>query len=280
MIRKAVIPAAGVGTRLLPVTKEFPKEMLPVFFKRKSGSVHLKPILQAIFEQLYGVGFREFCIIVGRGKRAIEDHFSPDDSFIKYLKSNRKEEQANELQTFYNKIRDSDMVFVNQPKPKGFGDAVNRAKPFTGDKPFLLHAGDDLVFSQNGRHFKRMMKAFQRYDADAVFLVEEVEDPRRFGVMMGNEIEPNVFKVKQVVEKPKKPTSNLAIIALYIFKPIIYEAIEKVRPDEQGEVQLTNALQLLLDRRCKLYALKLKSNEQRIDIGTPETYHEILKIAF
>jgi len=280
MIRKAVIPAAGMGTRLLPLTKELPKEMLPIFFKGKNGGIYLKPILQAVFEQLYDVGFREFCIIVGRGKRAIEDHFSPDNGFIEYLKSNKKVEQANELQSFYNKIHNSDMVFVNQPKPRGFGDAVYRAKPFTEDKPFLVHAGDDLVFSRDGLHFKRMMKALQHYDADAVFLVEKVKDTRRFGVMIGNEIEPNIFKVKQVVEKPKKPTSNLAIIALYIFKPIIYEAIEKVKPDERGEVQLTHAIQLLLDRQCKLYALKLRSDERRIDIGTPETYYEILKMAF
>jgi len=280
IIKKVVIPAAGLGTRLLPITKELPKEMLPIFFKGKNDRIYLKPILQAVFEQLYDVGFREFCIVVGRGKRAIEDYFSPDDSFIEYLKTKNKVKPANELQEFYEKIRDSAMLFVNQPTPKGFGDAVYRAKPFTEDKPFFLHAGDDLIFSENGDHIRRMIEAFEHYDADATFLVEQVQDPRRYGVMMGNEIKPGVLEVKKVVEKPKKTPSNLAMIALYILKPIIYEAIEKVKPDERGEVQLTDALQLLLDQQCKLYALKLRSDEHRIDIGTPETYLRILKTTF
>ena len=277
MIKKVVIPAAGLGTRLLPITKEFPKEMLPVFFKKKSGKVCLKPMLQAVFEQLYTVRFREFCIIVGRGKRAIEDHFTPDWDFIEYLKDGNKVELADELQKFYNKIANSTMVFMSQPKPKGFGDAVYKGKPFTENQPFLLHAGDDLVFSKNNSHLKRMIKTFEQYDADVTFLVEKVEDPRKYGVIMGDKINSHVLRVKEVIEKPRKPPSNLAAIALYIFKPIIYEAIEEVKPDERGEVQLADALQVLIDWKCKLYALELRPGERRIDIGTPETYLEILK---
>lgn len=277
MIRKVVIPTAGLGTRLLPITKELPKEMLPIFFKKKNGRVCLKPMLQAVFEQLYVAGFREFCVIVGRGKRAIMDHFTPDWDFIKYLKGGNKVEQADELQEFYSKIANSTMIFMSQPKPKGFGDAIYTGKPFTENQPFLLHAGDDLVLSQNNDHLKRMMKAFERYDADATFLVEKVEDPRRYGVVVGDKINSHVLKVREVIEKPKKPPSNLASIALYIFKPIIYKAIEQVKPDESGEIQLADALQVLIDWKCKLYALELKPGERRIDIGTPETYLEILK---
>jgi len=277
MIRKVVIPAAGLGTRLLPITKEFPKEMLPVFLKGKDGRVCLKPMLQAVFEQLYDVGFREFVFIGGRGKRAIEDHFSSDDDFIEHLRNKNKDDLVEELQEFYKKINNSTIVFVNQPKPKGFGDAVYRAAIFTGDEPFLMHAGDDVILSQNNDHLKRIMKVFEDYDADAVFLVEEVKHPRRYGVIIGNEIKPGVFEVKKIIEKPEKPPSNLAVIALYTFKPIIYRAIEKVEPDESGEVQLTDAISLLLDWRCRVYALKLKDDERRIDIGTPETYLETLK---
>jgi len=277
MIRKVVIPTAGLGTRLLPITKELPKEMLPIFFKKKDGRVCLKPMLQAVFEQLYVAGFREFCVIVGRGKRAIMDHFTPDWDFIKYLKGGNKVEQADELQEFYSKIANSTMIFMSQPKPKGFGDAIYTGKPFTENQSFLLHAGDDLVLSQNNDHLKRMMKAFERYDADATFLVEKVEDPRRYGVVVGDKINSHVLKVREVIEKPKKPPSNLASIALYIFKPIIYKAIEQVKPDESGEIQLADALQVLIDWKCKLYALELKPGERRIDIGTPETYLEILK---
>jgi len=276
MIRKVVIPAAGLGTRLLPTTKELPKEMLPIFFKQ-NNEVCLKPMLQAVFEQLYDVGFREFGFIVGRGKRAIEDHFTPDDDFIEFLKNRNKGQLANGLQEFYDKISGSTIIFINQPKPNGFGDAVYRAKSFTKDEPFLMHAGDDLVFSRNHDHFRRLIEIFERYDADASFLVEEIEDPRMYGVIKGDEVEPDVFKVEEVVEKPREPPSNLAIVALYVFKPIIYKAIESVKPDENGEIQLADALQLLLEWKCKLYASKLGRGELRIDIGTPENYLKIIE---
>ena len=277
MIKKVVIPAAGLGTRLLPITKELPKEMLPLFFKDKNGKICLKPMLQAVFEQLYDAGFREFGFIVGRAKRAIEDHFTLDKSFIKYLKSTNKADLASELQNFYEKICSSTIVFINQPEPRGFDDAVLMARSFTKNEPFLMHAGDDIVLSPNNHHLKRMMEVFEKRAADVVFLVEEVEDARKYGVMVGKEVEPCMFKVEKIIEKPKKPPSNLAVIAVYLFKPIIYEAIEKVRPDAGGEIQLADALQALLDQRCKLYALKLSSNEKRIDIGTPETYLKALK---
>jgi len=277
VIRKVVVPAAGLGTRLLPITKELPKEMLPLFFKGKGGKVYLKPMLQAIFEQLYDEGFREFGFIVGRGKRAIEDHFTPDYSFVDYLKNKNKPELAREMQEYYNKISDSTMVFINQPKPKGFADAVYQAKVFTQNEPFLMHAGDDLVFSQNNSHLKRLMKIFEQRNADVAFLVEEVEEPQKYGVVIGKEVKPYLFEVENVIEKPKKPVSNLAVIALYIFKPVIYEGIERAKPDERGEMQIADAVQVLLKRQCKVYALKLKPNERRIDIGTPETYLETLK---
>jgi len=278
MIRKVVIPAAGLGTRLLPITKELPKEMLPIVAMKKNGRLCLKPMLQAVFEQLYDVGFREFAFIVGRGKRAIEDHFSPDDSFIEYLRDKNKDDLAEELEEFYEKINRSSIVFLNQPKPLGFGDAVCRAMSFTRNEPFLLHAGDNLILSHNNDHFKRIMKVFEDYGADAVFFVEEVEDPREYGVIVGNKIEPDIFKVEEAIEKPKQPPSNLAIIALYVFKPIIYEAIKKVQMDENREMQLTDAIRLLINWQHKMYALKLKHNERRIDIGTTEAYLKMLKM--
>lgn len=277
MLRKAVIPAAGLGTRLLPITKELPKEMLPVNALTKKGETCLKPMLQAVFEQLYGVGFREFAFIVGRGKRAIEDHFSPDEDFIQYLESKNKKDFAEELQEFYKKIDNSNIVFINQPKPKGFGDAVGRAASFTGNEKFLIHAGDDLIVSKNNNHLKRATGTFEEYDADTLFLVEEVPDPRKYGVITGKEVNSGIFRVTSIVEKPEKPLSNLAIVAIYIFKPIIYKAIKKVEPDRNGEIQLSDALKLLIAWNCKVYGLKLKPNERRIDIGTAESYIEMLK---
>lgn len=251
--------------------------MLPIIALTKNDHLCLKPMLQAIFEQFYDVGFREFAFIVGRGKRAIEDHFSPDEAFMYYLKNKNKKDSAEEMQKFYEKIYNSTIVFINQPKPKGFGDAVNQAALFTGDEEFLIHAGDDLIISKNNNHLKRAIKAFKDYDMDALFLVEEVADPRQYGVMTGDEVKLDLFKVTNVVEKPTKPPSNLAIIAMYIFKPVIYRAINKVQPDKNGEIQLTNALKLLIDWNCKVYGLKLKHTEKRMDIGTTESYLEMLR---
>jgi len=277
LLKKAVIPAAGLGTRLLPITKELPKEMLPVIALSKKGELCLKPMLQAVFEQLYGAGFREFAFIAGRGKRAIEDHFSPDEAFIQNLTNKNKKSHAEELQEFYEKINNSSIVFINQPKPKGFGDAVGRAALFTGKENFLIQAGDDLIISKDNSHLKRAAKTFEEYNADAIFLLEEVPDPRKYGVITGKEIKPGIFKVASIVEKPLTPLSNLAIVALYIFKPIIYEAIKKVKPDKNGEIQLTDALKLLVSWNCQVYGLRLKSNERRIDIGTAESYLEMLR---
>ena len=277
LIKKVVIPAAGLGTRLLPATKETPKEMLPIISIREDGSLCLKPMLHAVFEQLYDEGFREFAFIVGRGKRAIEDYFSPDYDFIQYLKNKNKDSLAEELQDFYEKINSSTIVFVNQPTPHGFGDAVRRASTFTQNEPFLLHAGDDLIISPNNNHLKRLMKTFEYYNADAVFLIEEVKHPREYGVIKGYEVEKGIFKVTNVVEKPKKPPSKLAIIALYILKPLIYKALENIAPDENGEIQLTDAIQLLINWQCNVYSVKLLDNEVRIDIGTAENYLKTLR---
>ena len=277
MLKKAVIPAAGLGTRLLPITKEFPKEMLPIAALMKNGQLCLKPMLQAIFEQLYSVDFREYAFIVGRGKRAIEDHFSPDEDFIQYLKNKNKKDLAEELQEFYNKINNSKILFINQPKPKGFGDAVARASMFTGNEEFLMQAGDDLIISKNNNHLKKAIKTFEEYKADTLFLLEEVPDARNYGVITGKEIKPNLFQATNIIEKPKKPPSNLAIVALYIFKPIIYKAISNVKPDQNGEIQLADALKKLIEWDCKVYGLKLSPNEKRIDIGTAKSYRAMLK---
>lgn len=277
MLKKAVIPAAGLGTRLLPITKEFPKEMLPIAALMKNGQLCLKPMLQAIFEQLYDVGFREYAFIVGRGKRAIEDHFSPDEDFIQYLKNKNKEELAEELQDFYGKINNSKILFINQPKPKGFGDAVSRASMFTGNEEFLMQAGDDLIISKNNSHLKKAKKTFEKHDADTLFLLEEVPDPRNYGVITGKEIEPNLFQAESITEKPEKPPSNLAIVAVYIFKPVIYKAISNVKPDENGEIQLADAIKKLIEWDCKVYGLKLDPTEKRVDIGTAQSYIAMLK---
>jgi UTP--glucose-1-phosphate uridylyltransferase len=274
MIKKVVIPAAGLGTRLLPITKELPKEMLPVF-SRQNNEVCLKPMLQAVFDQLYDVGFREFCIIVGRGKRAIEDHFTPDWTFVENLKRARKASLVCELEDFYTKITASTIVFVNQPEPKGFGDAVLKAESFTGNDPFLVHAGDNLVLSTDNDHLVGLIKVFEELNADAILLVQKVVDARMYGVVEGGAISEGIYRVEAMVEKPVEPRSNIAAIAVYVFKPRIYDEIERLRLEEAGEIELTDAIQGLIDHGGRVYAMELK-NEKRVDIGTSERYWKAL----
>src|SRR2546427_10907264 len=182
VLKKVVIPAAGLGTRLLSVTKEQPKEMLPVFAKGKNGDLCLKPIVQLVFEQLYHVGFREFCFIVGRGKRAIEDHFTPDFNFVSMLDSKGKDGPASDLEHFYKMIDSSTVSWVNQPEPRGFGDAVLKAKSFAGEDKFMVHAGDSHFLARDADHLRRAMDASLKMNANALFLSMVVDDPKRFGI--------------------------------------------------------------------------------------------------
>jgi len=280
MIHKVVVPAAGLGTRLLPATKEQPKEMLPIFVKTTKGKLVLKPALQVIFEGLYDFGFREFCFIVGRGKRAIEDHFTPDDNFLSYLRNRDDDEHASELEKYYKKIVNSTIIFVNQPKPSGFGDAVLRAESFIGDEPFLVHAGDDLILSKDKGYLKRLTETFEKIDSDAVLLVEDVDDPRKYGVIVGEEIEDRLYKVERIVEKPKIPPSNLAVIAIYIFSSRIFDSLRDTDLDERNELQLTDAIQRLVSEDYPVYAMELKRGEKRVEIGTPNTYWKAMKTTF
>lgn len=284
MIKKVVIPAAGLGTRLLPITKELPKEMLPVFLNKGYGSATerkacLKPMLQAVFEQSYLAGFREFCIVVGRGKRAIEDHFTPDWVFVEYLKS-RNKARLDELQEFYRKINDSTMVFVNQPEPKGFGDAVLKARAFTGDEDFVVHAGDNLILSKNNSHLKRLVETFEDLNAEAILFVKRTKEPWKYGVVeVDAQVCDQVFRVKGIVEKPRAPVSNIAVVAVYVFRPSIYRAIENVKRDERGEIQLTDAICGLVEEGHPVYAVELVK-EKRIDIGDAEEYWDALKTTY
>lgn len=272
---KAVIPVAGLGTRLLPFTKEVPKEMLPLIVRCKNGSFAVKPILQVIFENLFDVGFRDFCFIVGRGKRVIEDYFTPDYSYIQLLISRGKRNEAESLEEFYRKISLSRIVWINQDEPRGFGDAVYRAKLVIGNEPFLVHAGDTIIYEHDGKldYIRRLLNVFSSENADAVLLVREVEDPRMYGVVyIKEEISNNVYLVERVEEKPQEPKSNLAIMPIYVFHPIIFKAIERTPPGKRGEIELTDAIQKLIEWGLKVLAVKIDSDTTWIDVGTPDTY--------
>jgi UTP--glucose-1-phosphate uridylyltransferase len=280
MIKKVVVTAAGLGTRLFPATKEQPKEMLPVFCRLADGDVGVKPLLQLVFEQLHDAGLREFCFVVGRGKRSIEDHFTPDYDCVAMLKEHGRTSQAFDLENFYQKIKTSAIIWVNQPEPKGFGDSVLMAQPFVQDEKCLVHAGDTYIVSDGAEHLRLLMRAYERLKVDAALVVGEVTNARQYGVIEGDEIEEGIYRVKAAVEKPEKPPTNLAIAAIYGFDPVIFDALEKIVSSKRGEIQLTDAIQTLIDWGLNVCAVRLKSSDSWLDIGSPETYWDALSLSY
>jgi len=280
MIQKVVITAAGIGTRLLTVTKEQPKEMLPLFTQNNNGGLCVKPLLQIVFEQLYGSGFRDFCFIIGRGKRVIEDHFTIDLAFVKQLNNKGKHDLSSSLEQFYTKLENSLIMWINQPEPKGFGHAVLMAKHYVKDETFIVHAGDTYIFStNNSKPLERLIKNHNKNRADATLLLKEIEKPKQYGVAEIKETN-GAIAVTKVTEKPEKPSTNLAIMPLYIFNHKIITALEKTQPSLDGEIQLTDAIQQLINDGSKVQAVKLRNNEMRLDVGAPETYWHAIKTSY
>jgi len=280
MIRKVIIPAAGLGTRLFPATKEQPKEMLPIFSKTAHGDMAVKPVVQLVFEQLYDAGLREFCYVVGRGKRGIEDHFTPDANCIRNLEAMGKNGQASDLEDFYQKLNTSTIMYVNQPEPKGFGNAVLMAQPFVQNESCLVHAGDSCIISKDMDYIKKLLDAYERLNADAAFIALEIENPKQYGIVEGEEVQAGIYKVRTVVEKPEKPKTNLAVMAMYVFHPVIFKALEATKPGKNGEIQLTDAIQKLIDWGLSVYAVKLNKSYAHLDIGSPERYWEAIELSY
>jgi len=280
MIRKVIIPAAGLGTRLFPATKEQPKEMLPIFSKTMHGDMSVKPVVQLVFEQLYDAGLREFCYVVGRGKRGIEDHFTPDANCVRNLEGMGKNGQASDLEDFYQKLNTSTIMYVNQPEPKGFGNAVLMAQPFVQNESCLVHAGDSCIISKDMDYIRKLLDAYERLNADAAFIALEIENPKQYGIVEGEEVQAGIYRVRTVVEKPEKPKTNLAVMAMYVFHPVIFKALEATKPGKNGEIQLTDAIQKLIDWGLSVYAVKLDKNYAHLDIGSPERYWEALELSY
>ena len=271
-VTKIVIPAAGTGSRLLSVTKEIPKEMMPIFIK-KNSEIKVKPLVQLIFEQFFSLGTRDFCFVVGKQKRAIEDHFTPDVNFS--MKTLPKDNNQKDLLKFYSQLNKSNIFWINQLTPRGFGDAVLRTKSFVDNDDFLVIAGDTLLV-HNEKLVKKIMNLKLKGKNDAALLLQKVPDPRRFGVAVIEKKKQDLV-VTNVEEKPKKPKSNFSIIAFYRFKPSIFEALEKIKP-KKGELQLTDGIQHLIENGGKIHAIMMNENDRVIDIGTPESYLENLII--
>jgi len=279
-VTTAVICAAGRGTRLLSATKEQPKEMLPIFAPVAPGVCALKPMLQLVFEQLHDFGIRRFCFVVGRGRRIIANHFSEDREFMKSLLTTRKNESIGDLKRFYQRLGDSNIHWANQPKPIGFGDAVLRAKKAVGNNPFLVHAGDTCIISRGNSHLRRLVEVFNRESPGAIFLCNETTDVRARGMLEGTEIAEGLLSVERVTEKPEHSNSNLAIEPVYIFASDILDCLRRLEPGKDGEVQLTDGIQRLIESGKKVLAVTLDGSSTRLDIGNPVGYWQALQRSF
>ncbi|HUT02511.1 MAG TPA: UTP--glucose-1-phosphate uridylyltransferase GalU [bacterium] len=264
-IRKAVFPAAGLGTRFLPATKAQPKVMLPLVDK---------PIIQYVVEEAKNSGIEQAIFVTGRGQRAIEDHF--DTSFElehvlkKKLKDTSDKEKMQELEAMLQATREiSNMVsaaYVRQREAKGLGHAILAVRELIGDEPFAVLLGDDVIYSQVPC-LKQMINAYSRYKCPMIAL-ERIpgEQISRFGVIRGQLVDDRLYKLSGMVEKPKpgEAPSDLAIIGRYILTPEIFEILENLPPGRGGEIQLTDGLMELLQRQV-IYGYEFEG--RRYDAG-------------
>ena len=267
---KTVLTAAGRGTRLLPFTKEMPKEMMPIFTKIHNNQRTVIPLLQYIFEQFYSMKIRDFCFVVGRDKRSIKDHFALHQSYLNELSTNRKT-----MSNFYKKIKNCNLIWVNQNKPLGFGDAVKRVEKFVGEEDFILHAGDISIVSRFKHPILRLIEiAKKNPDASAILVCKKVKDAKRYGILQIKNRSPQVYFVEGVEEKPVRPKSNLGILALYYFKPEIFHSLKKTKRGKNNELQLTDGIQQMINDGKKVLAIPLTKDDIEIDVGKVESYRD------
>ena len=246
-IRKAVFPAAGLGTRFLPATKASPKEMLPLVDK---------PLIQYSVEEAVASGIESVLIITGRDKSAIENHFDMSFELEALLQRNGKTEVLEEVRAISEIAR---VNYTRQKQALGLGHAIYQAKDFVGEEPFAALLADDVVDAQKPA-LLQMTEVFDKYQSPVIATMRvDGEAISRFGVIDAVEVEPNVFEIRDMVEKPKfaDAPSDLAIIGRYIFTPDIFQAIERTRPGAGGEIQITDAMRILLKER-PMYAVKLE----------------------
>lgn len=253
-VRKAVIPAAGLGTRFLPATKAQPKEMLPIVDK---------PTIQYIIEEAVDSGIEEILIITGRNKESIENYF---DKSIELEMQLERSGKLKELDIVRKISSMADIHYIRQKEPKGLGDAVSCAKSFVGNEPFAVMLGDDVIDSEVPC-LKQLMNCFNEYKT-SILGVQKVNenDVMKYGIIKGLYIKENVYKVKVLIEKPTidEALSNIAILGRYIITPQIFEVLNNVKPGKNGEIQLTDALQQLISIEA-MYTCEFVGN--RYDVG-------------
>ena len=266
-----VLTAAGRGTRLLPFTKEMPKEMMPIFTKIYGNHRSVIPLLQYIFEQFYSIKIRDYCFVVGRDKRSIKDHFAIQQSYLNELSVDHKKTMSD----FYKKLKNCHITWINQNKPLGFGDAVKRVEKFVGKQDFILHAGDISIVSRFKHPILRLIDTAKKNpDASAILVCKKVKDTKRYGIIQIKNRTSQVYLVEGVEEKPVRPKSNLGILALYYFKPEIFASLKKTKRGKNNELQLTDGIQHMINDGKKVLAIPLTADDTEIDVGTVESYRD------
>ena len=256
MIRKAIIPAAGFGTRLLPATKSQPKEMLPIVDK---------PTIQYVVEEAEASGIRDILMIIGRGKRAIEEHFDRNFELEAELEEKGRKE---DLEAIRRSASLANIHFVWQKELNGLGDAIRYARDHVGSEPFAVLLGDTIVDAQPGVT-QQLMQVYERY-RESVVALEEVPKSKvgRYGVIDGKRVgdAKDLFMIRDFVEKPKpeEAPSNLAIAGRYVFTADIFDHLDRQKPGKNGEIQLTDAMRRLVKERA-MYGLRFRGT--RYDIG-------------
>ena len=254
-IRKAIIPAAGLGTRFLPATKAQPKEMLPIVDK---------PTIQYIIEEAVASGIEEILIITGRSKKCIEDHFDKSVELELELEKNGKEQMLKMVREISDMV---DIHFIRQKEPKGLGHAISCAKTFVGNEPFAVLLGDDIVYNEGKPCLKQLIDCYDEYKTSVLGVqTVEAKDVNKYGIENGIHIEDRVYKGKGLVEKPpvEEAPSNVAILGRYIITPQIFKILEETKPGKGGEIQLTDALLKLIDEEA-MYAYDFEGT--RYDVG-------------
>jgi UTP--glucose-1-phosphate uridylyltransferase len=267
-ITDAVIPVAGLGTRLLPATRSQPKEMLPVVDK---------PVVQYVVEELVAAGIERVLFVTGRRKRAIEDHFDADPELERALGVDPPIDPRGGLRVLY----------TRQLRPDGLGDALRYAEGFGDGRGLVVALGDTIIDPPPRPEpgiVTRLVEAYAELEADAALAVVEVEDEEvsSYGIVCGTEIGDGIIEVTDVIEKPdpSEVTSRLAVAARYVLGPSVFAALSATPPDARGEVQLADGLRAVLREGGRVVAVPLARGERRHDIGTVEGYcHAFLELA-
>jgi UTP--glucose-1-phosphate uridylyltransferase len=249
-VRKAIIPAAGYGTRFLPATKSQPKEMMPIVDK---------PIIQYVIEDAVAAGITDIIIVTGANKRSIEDHFDHSNELEKYLKECGKNEQLDNIK----KIAEmANFIYIRQKGPYGNGTPIKNCRDLIGDEPFVVLWGDDFIYSEPTRT-RQLIDVYEKFNGPVISLVEtDDEGTNKYGIADTEQIEDNVYRIKQLIEKPgpEKAPSRLASVSGFLLTPDIFPILDELEVGKGGELWLSDAMDLLREKRA-FYGCQIKNGK-------------------